>query len=169
MQNTPDEHKTLLRHSILAFETLRYRDQLEVIEKIDDQNIDKMIQIFKRYDDIEASLYYQIAKGRIHIIEELSNKIADNELEKVIQKFIFDHLWLLDPMWERAINATPEMEKRVSSLFTDIQKKLTRKEAESRVDIQYKTSTNKHIIIELKRASIKTSTTALIDQVKKIH
>lgn len=167
MQNTPDEHKTLLRHSILAFETLRYRDQLEVIEKIDDQNIDKMIQIFKRYDDIEASLYYQIAKGRIHIIEELSNKIADNELEKVIQKFIFDHLWLLDPMWERAINATPEMEKRVSSLFTDIQKKLTRKEAESRVDIQYKTSTNKHIIIELKRASIKTSTTALIDQVKK--
>ena len=70
-------------------------------------------------------------------------------------------------MWERAINATPEMEKRVSSLSTDIQKKLTRKEAESRVDIQYKTSTNKHIIIELKRASIKTSTTALIDQVKK--
>lgn len=112
-------------------------------------------------------LYYQIARGRIQIIEELSNKIDNNELEKVIQKFIFEHLWLLDPMWERATNVTPEMEKRVSSLFSDIAKKLTKEEAESRVDIKYKTSTNKHIIIELKRASVKTSTLKLMTQVEK--
>jgi Molecular chaperone, HSP90 family len=167
MQNTPEEHKTLLRHSILAFETLRYKDQLNLIDAIDDSNIEKMLTIFQGYDDIEASLYFQIAKGRVHIIKELSNKISNNELEKVIQKFIFEHLWLLDPMWERATSATPEMEKRVSSLFEDLDKKLTKKEKESRVDIQYKTSTNKHIIIELKRASVKTSTLDLMTQVDK--
>lgn len=167
MHNTPDEHKTLLRHGIIAFETLRFKDQLELIEKIDDENVEEMLKIFEGYDDIEASLYYQIAKGRIEIIKELHNKIDNNELEKVIQKFIFDHLWLLDPMWERATNATPVMERKVSSLFEDINKQLTKEEADSRIDIQYKTSTNKHIIIELKRASVKTTTLKLMDQVEK--
>lgn len=54
MQNTSEEHKTLLRHSILAFETLQYKDQLELIEKIDDENIEQMLQVFEGYGDIEA-------------------------------------------------------------------------------------------------------------------
>ena len=167
MQNTPEERNILLKHSILAFETLRYKDQLEILDTINDENIEQMIKIFNDYDDIEASLYHQIAKGRVKIIQELSQKIEDNEKEKVLQKFIFDHLWLLDPMWERATNASPEMEKRVSKLFEDIEKKLTDEERNSRFDIKYKTSTNKHIIIELKRSSVKTKTTTLIEQASK--
>lgn len=167
MQNTPEERNILLKHSILAFETLRYKDQLEILDTINDENIEQMIKIFNDYDDIEASLYHQIAKGRVKIIQELSQKIEDNEKEKVLQKFIFDHLWLLDPMWERATNASPEMEKRVSKLFEDIEKKLTDDEKNSRFDIKYKTSTNKHIIIELKRSSVKTKTTTLIEQASK--
>ena len=167
IQNTPEDRNILLRHSILAFETLRYRDQLSVIDSIKDENVEQVIKIFKDFDNIEASLYHQIAKGRVSIIRELASKIDNNEKEKVIQKFIFDHLWLLDPMWERATTATPHMEKSVAKIFADIDKKLTQEEREGRVDIQYKTSTNKHIIIELKRASVITKSTAVIEQMSK--
>lgn len=167
MQNTPEEYNVLLKHSILAFETLRYRDQLELIDAITEENLEKMVEVFEDYDNIEASLYHQIAKGRIKIISELSEKVNSDEKERVLQRFIFDHLWLLDPMWERATNASPQMEKAVSRLFDDIESKLTDEERKGRIDIKYKTSTNKHIIIELKRASVVTKTTSLIDQVGK--
>ncbi|KAF5065879.1 Histidine kinase-, DNA gyrase B-, and HSP90-like ATPase [anaerobic digester metagenome] len=167
MQNSPEEYKVLLKHSILAFETLRYRDQLDIIDNITDENVEEIVKIFETYDNIEASLYHSIAKGRIKIIRELSEKIDTNEKEKVLQRFIFDHLWLLDPMWERATDATPQMEKSVSKLFEDVEKQLTEEERRARVDIKYKTSANKHIIIELKRASVVTKTSALYDQMSK--
>ena len=169
IQNTPEDRNVLLKHGILAFETLRYRDQLNVIDSIKDENVEQVIKIFEDFDNIEASLYHQIAKGRVNIIGELSSKIDQNEKEKVIQKFIFDHLWLLDPMWERATNATPHMERKVSTIFNEINNKLSKEERDGRVDIQYKTSANKHIIIELKRASVKTKTTAIIDQMQRYN
>ena len=65
---------------------------------------------------------------------------------------MFDHLWLLDPSWERADN-TEYMEKTVKNAFDCDVLGLTDEEKNARLDIGYRQSAGKHIIVELKRAN----------------
>ena len=123
-----------------------------------------MGRIFSTQDDLEATSYYQIVKGRIKVIQALADKVADDSLEKTIQTHLFEHLWLLDPSWERA-TGTPTMEKSVISEFNHLGAKLPEEERSGRVDIKYRTSSGKHIIIELKRSSVATDTPTLLGQV----
>ena len=62
---------------------------------------------------------------------------------------------------------TPTLEQSVTTEFKKISDKLTPEEKQGRLDIRYKKTSGKHVIIELKRGSVRTSTGALIDQVKK--
>lgn len=59
------------------------------------------------------------------------------------------------------------MEKRVQSEFGKLDACLTKEEKAGRVDIKYRKTTGSHVIIELKRASVKTNTNALIAQMQK--
>ena len=146
--------KTLWKYGVLAFEHLHHKDKLSELEKLDIHNLDAVVQIFSELDDIEASLYYQITKGRLEVIENLAKGLEDNVLERVLQELIYDHLWLLDPSWDRATE-TPTMEKTVISAFKEISDNLNDEERKGRLDIKYKKITGKHVIIELKRGSIK--------------
>jgi hypothetical protein len=146
-----DDKKTLVRQAILAFEQLKIKDSLEHIDKISTANDVELLAVFSQLNEIEASLYYDIVTGRIRVIRELQDKIEKNELEKVLQKLIFDNLWLLNPMWERATKATEYMEKNVQNAFQKIVESLTEDEKKGRIDIGYRTAAGKHIIIELKR------------------
>ena len=60
------------------------------------------------------------------------------------------HLWLLDASWERATH-TEHMEKRIYNALQGVYASLTKEQQESRLDIYYSTTGNKHVIIELKR------------------
>ncbi|MDH5364108.1 MAG: hypothetical protein OEW82_02920, partial [Dehalococcoidia bacterium] len=86
--------------------------------------------------------------------------------EKVIQKHLYDHLWLLDTHWDRATE-TPLMEQRVKTEWGKINAKLSPEEEKGRFDIKYKKTSGKHIIIELKKADVVVSTIQIIDQVVK--
>lgn len=164
--DSEEEKRRLYKHSILAFESLRYKENLDALEKISPENLDVFSEIIINLDDIEASLYHQIIKERIQVIEALIEKVDDNVLEKVIQQHLFDHLWLLDPSWERATE-TPYMEKAVTKEFEKINAKLSSEEASGRLDIKYKTTSRKHVIIELKKADRRVSSTELIIQISK--
>ena len=98
-----EEHRrTLYKHGVLAFEHLVYKDKLQQLDDINIENLEKTVELFSELDDIEATWYYQITKGRLEVINSLAKKINSNCLEKIIQKYIYEHLWLLDPSWERA-------------------------------------------------------------------
>ena len=75
-------------------------------------------------------------------------------------------MWLLDPSWDRATE-TPTMEQTVVSAFEKVSENLTDEEKKGRIDIRYKKVTGKHVIIELKRSSIKISGPDLMKQVLK--
>ena len=162
-----EEHrKTLLKHGVLAFEHLHHKDKLSELEELDIHNLTAAVRLFSELDDIEASWYYQITQGRLEVIEKLSENLEDDVLERVLQEHIYNHLWLLDPSWDRATEMAT-MERTVVSAFKKISKSLTNKERKRRIDIQYKKVTGKHVIIELKRGSVKTSTSELMGQVDK--
>lgn len=160
------EKRRLFKHSILAFESLRYKENLEALDAVSPENLAAFADIFATLDDIEATLYHQIVNERIQIIEALQEKVEGNDLEKIIQKHLFEHLWLLDPSWERT-TGTEYMEQHVAKEFGKINAKLTADEKKGRLDIKYRSTSGKHVIIELKRADRKLSSYTLISQTSK--
>ena len=162
-----DEHrKTLYKYGVLAFEHLRHKEKLSELAQLDINNLEAAVKLFSELDDIEASWYYQITEGRLGIIKKLTDHIDDNALEKIIQEHIYTYLWLLDPSWDMATE-TPYLEQSVATSFKKISDKLTGDEKRGRLDIRYKKTSGKHVIIELKRGSVRTSSPRLMEQVDK--
>ena len=111
-------------------------------------------------------MYYEIVQERLRIIEKLHKHVEENEKEKVIQKYLYNHLWLLNPSWDRA-TGVPSMEQNVQREFDRLDAGLTSDEKNGRYDIKYKETSGKHVIIELKRADRVLSHNSLLDQVEK--
>ena len=161
-----EDRLELYRHSVLAFESLNYKDSLSALDKVSSENIQEFTRIFANLDKIEVSLYYQIVQERLKVIGTLRDKAKDNVLERVIQEHLYEHLWLLDPSWDRATES-PLMERNIKTAFDEIDAKLTEEEQKGRFDIKYKMTSGKHVIIELKRANREMDDFALIGQVDK--
>lgn len=167
-----DDRKLLYRHGILAFERMRIRGSTEeFVSSVHD--VDKLLKSLADRDALEASLYRDIVRSRLEAIKEFQGIVDEGAKEKVLQKYLFDHLWLLDAAWERATDSAI-MESRLidEGVITD---DLTEKEKLSRVDIAYRTNAGKHIIVEQKKAGRKMKLLELqeqgqtyVDKLKKI-
>lgn len=164
--NDEADKKELLKASILAFESYRRRDDLDKLDKLNDQSVGDLLPIFESIDSLEVSYYGQIVQGRVKVIETLKNKVADNEKEKLLQGYIYEHLWLLDPSWERA-KGSEHIEGLVEKYLKSNSDSLTDVEKAGRIDIGYRTASGKHVIIEMKRASVSTGLDDLVKQVRK--
>jgi len=160
------ERRRLFRHGVIAFESFRYKESLDALDAISVESIPALAQIFNDLDQIEATLYHQIVRERLQVIRALEEKVEEDARERVIQQHLFEHLWLLDPSWERATD-TPYMEQQVRSVFGDLEAGLTDDEKAGRLDIKYKTYSGKHVVIELKRAERVVGTYELGAQVQK--
>lgn len=160
------ERRTLFVQAILAFEKMKYKENLDALEKISAENISALKEIFFDFDDLEATMYHDITRGRIKIVEELYNKVDEKAKEAVIQKYLFDHLWLLDTSWERA-TSDEFMEKSMPKLFEDVKAKLTAEEKRARIDIKYRKTTGTHVIVELKKPDRRLSSLVLAKQIDK--
>ena len=161
-----DDRITLYKQCVLAFESLVYKDRLSALKNLSPQNISAFTKVFADLAEIEASHYYQIVNERLQVIEALNKMVEENALEKMVQGYLSDHLWLLDPSWERATDGL-YIEQQVKTAFEEINAKLTPDEKKGRVDIRYKKSTGQHVIIELKRPGLKLNDSDLIGQVDK--
>lgn len=160
------DKKELLKASILAFESYRRKEELDRLDNIKDENLDQILEIFKNIDDLELSYYGQIVSLRVEVIRTLQNKLTQNDKELVLRDYIFKHLWLLDPAWERT-KGTEHAETLVNKFLDRNTAQLTGPEKKARIDIGYRTTSGKHIIIELKRASIAVPLDDLTKQIRK--
>lgn len=160
------QKRQLFVSGILAFETLKFRHLLHRIDQISVETLGALGDVFSQLDDLEASAYYQISKDRLEVIQKLTNLVDDNAKERAFQDHIYKHLWLLDPSWERATH-TARMETQVATKLDEIYGSLTDEQRRARLDIRYTTTGNKHVVIELKRASRTLDTGDLVQQVMK--
>ena len=167
------DRRLLYRHGILAFERMRIRGSTEeFVAGIHD--VDRLLKILADRDSLEASLYRDIVNSRLEAIREFQKIVDEDQKEKVLQRYLFDHLWLLDPAWERA-TSSERMESQLmeQGVLTD---DMSEKERLSRVDITYRKIAGMHIIVELKKAGRKMKLIDLqeqgqtyVDKVKKIQ
>ncbi|MEZ5832672.1 MAG: ATP-binding protein [Dongiaceae bacterium] len=160
------DKKELLKASILAFESFRRKEQLEKLEDIQDQSLSDVLDLFRDIDDLELSYYGQIVRLRVGVITALQEKLSVNTKELALRDYIFDHLWLLDPAWERA-KGSEHVETTLNNFLKEDTKKLSKEQKNARIDIGYRTIGGKHVIVELKRASISVPIDDLTKQVRK--
>lgn len=156
-----DDRKLMYRHGILAFERMKLRGSTEeFVTSV--ESADRLLAMLADRDALEASLYRDIVKSRLDAIRDFQTIIDEDAKERVLQKYLFDHLWLLDPAWERA-TGSQIMESRLTTegvLVDD----LTEKERLGRVDIAYRTHAGKHVIVELKKVGRKMGLLELVEQ-----
>ncbi len=144
--------RDLVRSAIVGFEKLRARKQLDQLDHIHDVMSVEFQRIFHTIGDIEASHYHEITRSRLHVIEKFEKEIVDTEaLEKIAQTYLFEHLWLLDPTWG-PVGESKVMEQ---TLTKELKAVLPDSETGARLDIAYRTSTGRHVIVELKRPGLK--------------
>lgn len=144
--------RDLVRSAIVGFEKLRIRKQLDRLEKINDVMSIEFQKIFQNLDDVEASHYHQITRSRLQVIEKFEREIVDvGALEKVAQTYLFEHLWLLDPTWG-PVGDSKVMEQVLTRELNEVSPDY---ETGARLDIAYRTSSARHVIVELKRPGLK--------------
>jgi Histidine kinase-, DNA gyrase B-, and HSP90-like ATPase len=163
--NDDGDKKELLKASILAFESYRRKEELDRLEEMKDEGVEHIIDIFRSIDDLELSYYGQIVKLRIGVITTLQEKLKANEKELVLRDYIYNHLWLLDPAWERT-KGSEHAETLVNKFLEENTSKLKGKAKSARIDIGYRTTGGKHVIVELKRASVEVPVDELVAQIR---
>lgn len=162
--------RELYKTSILAFEKLALKDNLEVLNHIEKfEDFEFLKTVLKGIDEIEETHYYHITKGRLEVIDTFKKISTPETKEKVFQNYLFEHLWLLHPSWERAAY-DPHIESTVNSIFKKEfieNAKLNNDEKLARFDMAYRTVAGKNVIIELKRYGRKIQISELSAQVAK--
>lgn len=152
---SPEEQKNqrrqILKSQILAFEKLKFQDNLDAISSIDvDKNIEDFREIMITVEDIEASLHRDIVEQRLAVIKKLDDGRANKVVEKVVQDHIYKHLWLLDSRWEYKEHETDyelTLTKYLKEYFPDA-------ENGARLDIGYRTTGGRYVVVELKRPGL---------------
>lgn len=156
-----EDRKLMYRHGILAFERMKLRGSTEeFVTSV--ESAERLLAVLSDRDALEASLYRDIVKSRLDAIRDFQTIVDEDAKERVLQKYLFDHLWLLDPAWERA-TGSPIMESRLTTEGVLIED-LSEKERLGRVDIAYRTNAGKHVIVELKKAGRKMGLLELVEQ-----
>ena len=158
-----EERQQLYRSGILAFERLRLREEGHLLAQGPQLTAALLLPLLSDLSMLEGSLYREIVKVRLDVIKEFENLVDADEKEKVLQKHLFTHLWLLDPGWERAAGSE-RIEQILKKEYKVFSPNLSEKESKGRVDIRYRTNAGEHIIVELKRAKRQLRVDELVEQ-----
>jgi hypothetical protein len=142
--------KILYRGAIIGFEKLKLKKQLDRLANVSDVLSPEFASIFTSLNDVEEAAYAEITKQRLEIIKKFRSISGDPAaLEKVAQKYLFDHLWLLEPSWDR-VTGRAEMEQTLTTYLKSEQPD----SSGARLDITYRASSGRHVVVELKRPSL---------------
>ena len=143
--NDEEDRKELFKYGVLAFEDLKYKENLEQLEATSASELGEVSRILDDLEDLDATRFHQTVTQRLQVIEKLQQQLEEDALETVLQEHLGEHPWLLDPSWERAAG-TDRMEEwmRVDYLEEE-------DEAAGRLDLKCVRAAGKHILIDLKR------------------
>lgn len=145
----------LFRSGILAFARVGLRKATSDLDALSKVTAEDILPLLGKQSDYEAGLWVDILKSRVEAIEQFQHLANGNEKERVLQEHLFDHLWLLDASWERAVGSDhmeQSLKKMAAGEFDLDEAGMNERD---RIDIRYATTGGKHIIVELKRYNVK--------------
>lgn len=143
--NDEEDRKELFKYGVLAFEDLKYKENLEELEATTAEDADEVARVLEDLEDIEATRFHQTVNQRLRVIEKLQEQLEEDALETVLQEHLGEHPWLLDPSWERAAG-TDRMEERMRVDFDE-----ENDVAVGRLDLKCVRTAGKNVVIDLKQ------------------
>lgn len=163
-QEQSAQRMSLFRSGVLAFERIGLRQSISDLESLVSFSATDLLNVLMKADSYESGLWTDILRSRVEAIGKFRNLTSADDKEVVLQQHLFDHLWILDPAWERA-TASPRIEEDLRRIAPgefalDAEGNALR----GRVDIRYRTSSGKHIIVELKRYGRRVDVDELFEQ-----
>ncbi len=153
----------LFRSGVAAFERLRLREASHLLAEESVLTPEKLLPLLSDISALEGALYRDVVRSHLDVLKAFEGLVDADAREKVLQKHLFDNLWLLDPGWERA-TGDPRIEESFVKEFDKGRAKLNKRERQARFDIRYRRNAGHHIIIELKKASRVMKLTQLQEQ-----
>ena len=128
-----------------------FKDFTQELSEMDQLDNEKAVKLLTDWKTIEANEYARIAIGRLETIEQFERFIAEDASEtKVIQKFLEEFPWLLDPKM-----ASFEREVKYSTMLKENFPDEDLPEHDRRLDFLCTDNAGIVHVIELKRPSIK--------------
>lgn len=164
-----EDRAVLLRAGVLAFERIGLRDLSTDLERLSSVTAADLLPLLGHQDIYEEALWGDILRSRVDAIERFIDITEANEKERVLQEHLYNHLYLLDPAWERAtenVHMEQSLRKIAPGLFP---KKPDGSEIKGRLDIRYATLSGRHVIVELKRYAAKPDARELAEQGTKYY
>lgn len=164
------QRRELYKSGILAFERIAIESSTAELNSLADGLFAAdLLPVLANARSYQDALYLQILHSRLEAIQKLESLINVNEKEKVLQKHLFENMWLLDPSWEGATGDVT-MEEGLQRIRGDL---FERSEAVSlaqgRIDIRYMNAAGVHMIVELKRYQRTVGLDELVEQGAKYH
>ncbi|HEX8101498.1 MAG TPA: ATP-binding protein [Solirubrobacteraceae bacterium] len=146
-----EDRLALFRSGVLAFERIGLRDTSTEIASLSTVTAKDLLPLLGRQDAYETALWGDILRSRVEAIQQFRDMTDENEKEVVLQTHLFDHLWLVDPSWERATKdiVMEENLRRVAPGVLAMDEE--QNEITGRFDIRYRTVSGQHVLVELKR------------------
>ncbi|MHB8510247.1 MAG: BbrUII/HgiDII family restriction enzyme [Candidatus Dormibacteria bacterium] len=156
--------EALFRAGVLAFARLGLRKVSSDLNNLSTVSATDLLPLLGQQEAYEAGMWVDILRSRVEAIQQFRNLAKADEKEKVLQKHLFNHLWLLDAAWERA-TASPRMEEDLRQVEPGIfAADAEGNKIAGRLDIRYATAGGRHVIVELKRYSVHPDVSILTEQ-----
>lgn len=150
--------RELYKSSLLAFEKLALDDALQEMDTLHfdtEEEFELLRKLFVNIDELEAAQFYQIMRGRLSVVRELDKVHTPEAKEQVIEKHVFDHLWLLDRSWDDPSTEDPELEDIARQVFERVEHDSSHGEVKSRIAIGLRIVAGRHVIVDLRRYDAK--------------
>lgn len=97
----PEERRELFKHGVMAFENLKYKENLEELSNLREASDRSISRVLSDLDDIESSRHHQTLTHRELIVTEFLRRIENGGIDAQLYEHLREHPWLLNPSWER--------------------------------------------------------------------
>ena len=139
-----------------------FREMAEDLTEVDLQDTEKMIDLFREWEILEAKEMARVTEGRITTIKKLQNLIDSNALEvPTLHNYLKEFPWVIDPRWTMV-----DDEVRYSDLLNnEFPIKGDEREENKRIDFLCVRESTNLVVVEIKRPQSKVSRKE-IDQIE---
>ena len=148
------EHESIIQTSLDFLEFDAFWEIAADLTETDFEDTEKLLNLFREWEIVEAKEMARVTRGRITTIEKLQKLIKNNALEvPTLHNFLKEFPWVIDPRWTLV-----DDEVRYSDLLRDkFPEASDTEESDRRIDFLCVREGTNLVAVEIKRSQSKAS------------
>ena len=153
-----DDFKPMVQMFLDFWKFDSFREMAEDVKDTGIEEPEKLFNLFREWEILEAKEMAKVTEGRITTIEKLDNLIKTNALEvPILHNFLKEFPWVIDPRWT-LVDDEAKYSDLLREKFPDSD---TTPEVNRRIDFLCVNERTHLVVVEIKRPQSKVSMEAL--------